>query len=266
MYVDCPACQTRLEVRASHLRAARGMVCCSICKHHFDALEGLRDDDPLPRSPLPVESIDADDTKANPVGFDQALDPQADTVEWPTVEVVEPTRPDAPPMRRRIDPADWRWLTMGVLAGGLLGLQVLMVFGPRWLADPDWRPFLDWNCARLQAIGVNCRLPPLIDLRQLTVDAHRFTTHPQRNGGLLFEAELVNHASYAQGYPRLRLSVEDPWGGAMAIGTFGPETYVPEFAARGAVLVPGERVPIRLELLDPGREAAGYRFELVEPE
>lgn len=113
---------------------------------------------------------------------------------------------------------------------------------------------------------MNCRLPPLIDLRQLTVDAHRFTTHPQRNGGLLFEAELVNHASYAQGYPRLRLSVEDPWGGAMAIGTFGPETYVPEFAARGAVLVPGERVPIRLELLDPGREAAGYRFELVEPE
>jgi hypothetical protein len=95
-----------------------------------------------------------------------------------------------------------------------------MVFGPRWLADPAWRPLFEWGCARLQSVGASCALPPLVEVRLLALEAHQFTTHPQREGGLLFEAELVNRAPFAQPYPRIRLSVEDPFGGSMAIGTF----------------------------------------------
>jgi hypothetical protein len=187
-------------------------------------------------------------------------DPAVVTTPEPAWEDEDLNEVEARPRR-----AAWWWMALGGVAGALLGLQVLTVFGPRWLADPAWRPLLEWGCTRLQSVGAPCALPPLVDVRLLALEAHQFTTHPQREGGLLFEAELVNRARFAQAYPRIRLSVEDPFGGSMAIGTFAPEAYLQESMDPSALLPPDARVPIHLELLDPGRQAAGYRFELLPP-
>lgn len=266
MHVDCPACQTRLQVRAEQLRLARGEVCCSVCQHCFDALSRLQDDEsPLGRVPLVDPSPDAT-AEAPPQIWSQGMgvaDHEAANVALP-----EPIWEDEDLAEAEANPrrAAWWWMALGGVAGALLGVQVLMVFGPRWLADPAWRPLLEWGCARLQSVGANCALPPLVEVRLLALEAHQFTTHPRREGGLLFEAELVNRAPFAQPYPRIRLSVEDPFGGAMAIGTFAPEAYLQESVDRSALLAPEARVPIHLELLDPGRQAAGYRFELLPPE
>ena len=267
MYVDCPACQTRLQVRAEQLRLARGEVCCSVCQHCFDALSRLQDDEPPPaRVPL-VDPLPDSAAEALPPMFwsegrgvtdDEPAVVATPVPIWEDEDIAEvETKP------RR---AAWWWMALGGVAGALLGVQVLMVFGPRWLADPAWRPLLEWGCARLQSVGASCALPPLVEVRLLALEAHRFTTHPQREGGLLFEAELVNRAPFAQPYPRIRLSVEDPFGGSMAIGTFPPEAYLQQSVDRSALLAPEARVPIHLELLDPGRQAAGYRFELLPPE
>lgn len=266
MYVDCPACQTRLQVRAEQLRLARGEVCCSVCQHCFDALARLQDDEsPLGLVPLidPLAGITAE---TPPQIWSQGMgvaDHEEAVVALPEPiwEDEELGEADANPRR-----AAWWWMALGGVAGALLGVQVLMVFGPRWVADPAWRPLLEWCCARLQNVGANCALPPLVEVRLLALEAHQFTTHPRREGGLLFEAELVNRAPFAQPYPRIRLSVEDPFGGSMAIGTFAPEAYLQQSVDRSALLAPEARVPIHLELLDPGRQAAGYRFELLPPE
>ncbi|MFZ5533004.1 MAG: zinc-ribbon and DUF3426 domain-containing protein [Pseudomonadota bacterium] len=260
MFVDCPACQTRLQVRAEHLRNGRGRVCCSICQHQFDALNTLRDDE---ESAVP---IDGQATAVDPfeADVDLAVVPTADAAETANFEMDDVQAEAAE--RRAVQRSRWRWGLLGAGASVLLALQIILVFGPRWAADPGWRPLLTWGCARLHAAGLSCVLPPLVDIRQMTLEGHRFTTHPQRAGGLLFEADLVNHAAFAQGYPRIRLSVEDPWGGAVAIGTFGPETYLAESAAAERPFAPDAHVPIRLELLDPGGQAAGYRFELLAPD
>lgn len=260
MFVDCPACQTRLQVRADHLRTGRGRVCCSVCQHPFDALSTLRDDE---ESGVPI------DGQATAVDvFETEADPEAT---W-TADVADETTFDPGDAHadaaeaRAIQGHPWRWGLLGAAASALLALQVLMVLGPRWAADPQWRPLLNWGCARLHSAGLPCALPPLVDIRRMALENHRFTTHPERAGGLLFEAELVNRAPFAQGYPRIRLSVEDPWGGAVAIGTFGPETYLGDTAAAEHIFAPEARVPIRLELLDPGGQAAGYRLELLAPD
>jgi predicted Zn finger-like uncharacterized protein len=257
MFVDCPACDTRLQVRAAHLRNGRGQVCCSVCQHPFDALIALQDDEesavPIDGQAMALDAVAVDTAlaeapEADAAIFDGGDDPSADATDSPATER-----------------GQWRWGLLGAAAGALLGLQIIMVFGPRWAADPGWRPLLSWGCARLQAMGAACTLPPLMDVRLMALEGHRFTTHPQRAGGLLFEAELVNLAGFAQGYPRIRLSVENPWGGAVAIGTFGPETYLSGRSVEEPFLA-GARVPIRLELLDPGGQAAGYRFELLAPD
>lgn len=259
MFVDCPACQARLQVRAEHLRSGRGRVFCSVCQHQFDALGVLRDDEesvvPINGRAAAVDAPEVDgDRGANyPTGAGDAA----------SFDVDDDLTDDAG--HRTLGTGYWRWGLAGAAAGTLLALQVLMVWGPHWVADPHWRPLLNWGCARLQSAGVPCILPPLVDIRQMNLQGHRFTTHPQRAGGLLFEAELVNRAPFAQGYPRIRLSVEDPWGGAVAIGTFEPDTYLPAPPAENA-LPPGAHVPIRLELLDPGGQAAGYRFDLLAPD
>ncbi len=262
MHVDCPACQTRLQVRAEQLRLARGEVCCSVCQHCFDALPRLQDDESPPALAPLVDPL-PDSVAGSPLMLWSEERDIAD--DEPAIAAVpageEEDRAEAKPRRA----ARW-WMALGGMAGALLGVQVLMVFGPRWLADPAWRPLLEWGCARLQSVGAPCALPPLVEVRLLAVEAHQFTTHPQREGGLLFEAELVNRAPFAQPYPRIRLSVEDPFGGSMAIGTFAPEAYLQEAVDRNALLAPDARVPIHLELLDPGRQAAGYRFELLPPD
>lgn len=267
MHVDCPACQTRLQVRAEQLRQARGEVCCSVCQQCFDALPRLQDDEsPLGRVPL-VDPPPDSAAEALPLMFwsermgvadDEPAIGAAPALAWDDEDLAEA---GAKPRR-----AAWWWMILGGVAGALLSVQVLMVFGPRWLADPAWRPLLEWGCARLQSVGATCVLPPLVDVRLLALEAHQFTTHPQREGGLLFEAELVNRAPFAQAYPRIRLSVEDPFGGSMAIGTFAPDAYLQESVDRSTLLAPDARVPIHLELLDPGRQAAGYRFDLLPPE
>lgn len=266
MHVDCPACQTRLQVRAEQLRLARGEVCCSVCRHCFDALARLQDDGPPPES-APLAAPPPDVTAAVPplvFGSEEMSvagdEPAVGTTTEPPWEDEDLHEVEAAPRR-----AAWWWMALGGVAGALLGVQVLMVFGPRWLADPAWRPLLEWGCARLQSVGAPCALPALADVRLLALEAHQFTTHPQREGGLLFEAELVNRAPFAQAYPQIRLSVEDPFGGSMAIGTFAPEAYLQESMDSSALLAPDARVPIHLELLDPGRQAAGYRFELLPP-
>lgn len=272
MYVDCPACQTRLQVRAEQLRMGRGEVSCSICRHCFDALARLQDDeeaesgrDTLPR----VDSLSGPGGDKLPLKFGMA-DRGISELDVPAIVAIAPAPmaqdDDSNEVQEKSRSAAGWWLALGGIAGMLLGVQVLMVFGPRWLADPAWRPLLEWSCARLQSMGAGCSLPPLVDLRLLALEEHRFTTHPQRERGLLFDAELVNRASFAQAYPRLRLSVEDPWGGSMAIGTFGPEHYLHEGFDRTAFLPPDARVAIHLELLDPGSRAAGYRFDLLPPE
>mgnify|MGYP005812221867 CR=1 FL=1 len=270
MFVDCPACQTRLQVRAEHLRSGRGRVCCSVCQHQFDALALLQDDEQPHEGAPSVDGLPHDAAEIPPLVFRSEERGIADD-EMAIVESSEPLQDVADDAEagevgkkpRRM--AVW-WIIAGGAAGALLSTQVLMIFGPRWVADPAWRPLFEWACGRARSLGVSCILPPLVDMRLMALESHQITSHPQRPDGLLFDAELVNQAPFAQAYPRIRLSVEDPWGGSMAIGTFAPQTYLPAFVDRNALLPPHARIPVHLELVDPGGQAAGYRFELLPPE
>ncbi|HYW03262.1 MAG TPA: DUF3426 domain-containing protein [Gammaproteobacteria bacterium] len=281
MYTRCPECHTDFVVGATQLRAARGLVRCSRCGATFNALDDLHDD-----MPPPLAEQDGDTEPATPPPYRWADDDGAD---WWTIppdleqrpdagpaSQPEPVRPEAEdpgadetgdspfaeaPRPRR--PRRWLWGTLCVLA--LLALAAQAGFWNRdsWAESPQWRPVLAAVCGRLP---VPCGLPPFVMLDRLRLENYTFSADPDRPGALSFSGVLVNRAPLPQAFPLLHISMENRWGDTVAVGAFGPADYLGEPVDTEDGIRPGQHIPIRLELKDPGSQASGFQFEFASPD
>jgi hypothetical protein len=107
---------------------------------------------------------------------------------------------------------------------------------------------------------VDCELPLQRDLGQIRLLSHMVQFHPRYQDSLLITATLINRAEFTQVYPEVELQMTDLQQRVIASRRFKPEEYLVAQANDG--LMPRNiEIPLMLEVVDPGNEVVGFRFE-----
>jgi predicted Zn finger-like uncharacterized protein len=85
---------------------------------------------------------------------------------------------------------------------------------------------------------------------------------PAVAGTMSVRASLRNGADFAQPLPLLRLELEDRFGGTIARRDFEPREYLKDPAQASRLLTPGDTTEAKLDVVEAGTDAVGYRLDV----
>ena len=123
---------------------------------------------------------------------------------------------------------------------------------------PELRPWLTRFCAL-----VSCNTPLRRDVSRISLVNRLVQSHPSQPNALLIEATLVNEADFPQPYPLLEIRFSDLNNQLVAGRRFRPSEYLPAGTSLKAGMPPHQPVHITLAIVDPGKEAVSFQFELL---
>lgn len=153
----------------------------------------------------------------------------------------------------------WPWVA-GVAALALLFvLQVVHAERNDLARSPTFGPLIAGAYA---LVGASVLAPT--DLTAYELRQWGAASDPAEANRLMLRASIVNHASYAQPLPLLRLSLQDRFGATLGMRDIGPEDYLPG-AGGESLLEPGERADALIRIVDPGAEAVGFELDICLP-
>lgn len=191
--------------------------------------------------------------------------PAESTVVSTTVEIDRLPTFAPPPLEIETAPTRHRARRIGWVLTNMLALLALAAqYGwqerTRVLENPGARHWLERACT-----WVGCALPPPRAVAgAIRSEALSIRPAPGRDGVLLVDALLGNHAAYPQPWPALAISFQDMHGRTLAGRVFGPGEYLP--GPPDTDMPTGSVHAVHLELHDPGEHATGYRMEILPPE
>jgi hypothetical protein len=81
----------------------------------------------------------------------------------------------------------------------------------------------------------------------------------------MVRASITNLANFAQPYPLLKLVLEDRWGDQVRARAFEPAEYLDPGAAPERLLAPSQKANATINIVDPGPDAEGFRFDVCLP-
>ncbi len=170
---------------------------------------------------------------------------------------------EARPLEARVKTAGGQWYPTALWS--LLNLLLIVTllgqyayFNRAELAQHgELRPVLAQFCALLE-----CELPLQRDVNRIAIANRSVHSHPQHPNALLINTTLINEAPHAQPYPLLELVFSNLNGAAVAGRQFRPEEYLPSGTDIAAGMTPRRPVTVAVEILDPGKEAVNFQFEL----
>jgi len=119
--------------------------------------------------------------------------------------------------------------------------------------SPALYPLFASSCALF-----NCSIPPFSDMSAFRGEALTVVPGPAGSNSLIVSFVLTNSAPLAQTAPVLILSFYTAAQRSVALREFAPADYLPPSSNPYKALGAGERVTIKLELIDPGAEAVNY--------
>lgn len=123
---------------------------------------------------------------------------------------------------------------------------------------PQLRPWLTQLCSVLA-----CDTPLRREVSRITLTKRVVASHPDRPNALLIDATLVNQADFPQPYPLLELRFSDLNNQLLAGRRFRPREYLAAGTAINAGMPPHQPVHIVLEIVDPGKDAVSFLFDLL---
>ncbi|WMJ70707.1 DUF3426 domain-containing protein [Stenotrophomonas sp. 24(2023)] len=155
----------------------------------------------------------------------------------------------------------WQWGLVGALAA-LLVLQIILADRARWAADAGSRPWVAALCGVLR-----CSLPPWHEPSAFTMTSREIRPLPGHAGVLQVRASIRNDARWAQGWPKLRLSLSDADGRVIGVGVFTPAHYLGKADATGTpehgTLEPGQSARIAFRVREPAASTDAFTFEFL---
>ena len=162
---------------------------------------------------------------------------------------------DAPEQLRR-----WPWAA-GVAAALLLfGVQVVHSQRDELVRKPGYGPLI----ARAYAL-FGSQLDTPADLAAYELRQWGAANDPMQPDRLMLRASIVNHASYAQPMPLLRLVLQDRFGATLGIRDIAPADYLPG-PGNPRLLDPGQRADAEIRIVDPGKDAVGFEMDVCLPQ
>lgn len=110
------------------------------------------------------------------------------------------------------------------------------------------------------ALGLT--LTPDWNLHAYEIRQWGVVSDPDSPGTLKVRASISNLAEFAQPYPLLKLVLEDRWGDQVRARAFEPVEYLDPGAAPERLLAPAQKVNATINIVDPGPDAEGFRFDV----
>jgi|GEM_PF-448667 len=289
MYTQCPTCHALFVVTSEQLRAADGMVRCGQCENVFNGREyvtfrksagsgaaGVQTGVPGPsarhtlieeQTTLSTPDTVRDETSSEPFNTPAIQSPSAAESARDTEPSLEhsgtrfaPVLPEllVPELEHPEDRVGPRllWGAGSIWLAALLVVQIAW-FNRHALSSHDGvGPLIHSLCSH-----IDCGIAPRSDPDRITLVSRNVYTHPDQARALMISAVLRNDAGFDQPPPRLLVAFSDLQGTVLAARLFEPEEYLPEPEIANRLLSPGEAVPLRLELLDPGGSTLNFEIE-----
>ena len=295
MYTHCPHCRTTFRIHVEQLAQARGQVRCGVCNDCFNALDTLSEfptapaplakeartaDVPPPAPPLewPVVEASAPEEAAAALEVSDSggglVEPAADGAQAPPVAAIpraEEILPDLgiivaeprvlPAVAQARTPPLWQtslWAALNVLLILALIAQYVYYNRQQLVQYPELRPWIAQACA-----SIGCDVPLQRDVKRIVLTDRLVESHPSRPNALLIDATLVNQADFTQPFPLLELRFSDLNNQLIAGRRFRPDEYLPPATPWQAGMAPHQPAHITLEIIDPGKDAVSFQFDLL---
>ena len=257
MQTKCPHCHTLFRITEAQLDMADGKVRCGFCKQVFDARA-------------------ENDARENDNRLDAFEDQQQDTLQQRTQQPevsaqieaehesflsAEPgdISPDVLRADSNVRPystlatAAWSLSILALIAS--LAAEYIWFNQPELLQDQRLQPITAKLCEL-----TDCEHLQMRDPSQIEMISRNVYTHPNEKDALMVSTTLVNHAPYAQPYPRVQIDFSNVRGALIASRRFIPEEYLQIDSEELQLLQSGNPTTFGLEIKDPGNEAITYEF------
>jgi len=303
---QCPTCSTRFKVSQAQLDAHQGLVRCGRCQAVFNATEYLQDERPNPQLDLlmtanageqtppeksaeiavefPVESTPATHQELDfSLSAPAHLDPQNEEPrqtetqvrEWqpataqiksePITQAQKITfthLPDEAVSEPDEKKSVWQWVVGSLFLLITLLAQAAYFFRVEIAANqPGFKPALVSYCNLLQC---SVPLPQKADL--MSIESSDLEADPAQSSVIALNALLRNHASYAQAYPQLELTLTDAQDKPLARRTFSPPDYLKPGEDQMQGLAANRELSVKLNLDTTDLKPSGYRLFLFYPQ
>lgn len=200
-----------------------------------------------------AQDIDVEAAQAQFEAEEDVEQPQPEEEEAPAPE--EPDEDlDLPPARtRRRSSLVWKILALPLVL--LLAAQIVHHYRAELARHPR---FGETIVNAYSALGLE--LTPDWDLHAYQIQ-HWAVVPDMATGTLALRASVTNTAPFPQPYPLLKLVLEDRWGDTVRAREFEPAEYLAAPVPANRLLAPSQRANVAISIVDPGPDAAGFRFE-----
>jgi predicted Zn finger-like uncharacterized protein len=176
----------------------------------------------------------------------------------PAQEHVSPIAFEPDDEERRHRRNNLLWLLGSLLLVLPLAGQIAWQMRDRLIYSDNGRLLLNTLCD-----VAGCSVPMRRATDKIVIIQRALTAHPEKPDVLVMQLELVNTASFKQPYPKLQLSLYNEMEKLIARRTFDPQEYLDLPTERLPMLNKQTTTHIHLELVDPGSEVTGFKFDFL---
>ena len=283
----CPHCDTRFKITRAQLEAHHGMVRCGHCLQAFDTHTNFAPDQLDLQLEMPILDkfvAPSDFQEDSPSDFPNTV--FKDTVFKVTdlkvpdskapypqdrgdskVAVLQPMTlaeqvailPDDDGSEFQPKRRSWPWAIAAFLLLLILLAQAAYWFRVDLAARlPVLKPVLLGYCGILKC---SVPLPQHTDL--IDIESSELQADPANESQITLNALLRNRASYAQAFPNLELTLNDPQDQPLARRLFTPADYLPPSESPVLGLLPNHELGLKLHLDTADLKPSGYRLVLL---
>lgn len=281
MQVECPHCQTVFKMTDAQLKAAEGMVRCGLCHEVFNALE----DDPFYTGEVEIKKSQSNTAPAieeklkskapveNKVVTEARLNLEKHAIENKTSPESQSTGDLFDGVHSKLIPDEFRIPELQVpysvwhdvaWSVAILILTVSLFVEYAWfnrnelVTNPQLKPWVTKICNFTSCEAMALRYP-----KEIEMVSRNIYSHPNLSNALMISVTMINHATFAQSFPNVKIDFSDVRGSVVASRTFMPEEYLQLKKKSLRLLPPEASTDISLEIKDPGPRAMTYEFNFL---
>jgi predicted Zn finger-like uncharacterized protein len=284
MYTECPQCHAIFRVTQEILQAAAGKVRCGECSTVFQAVKPQKPEATATSTDNSVlQSKTIERKKPRQVKKPASVDRRGSSQQRPVASTSsfhrhdEYDKPDAEekpadtefapkylpipvaPQRLKLKRKRPVWVIPVLAILGLLLVGQALTANRKYLGSkPFFRPVVTAVC---KVSG--CEVPVHKNLDAIELLNHGVFSHPTVPGALMIKGMIQNKANFEQPYPVIELGFSDIRGKPVAMRRFGPNEYLDLRKEHPEKMPIGKNIPIRVEVIDPGKNALAFEFDFL---
>lgn len=259
MYTQCPSCHTVFRVLQKQLEIAHGKVRCSHCQSIFNALANLKKQDSEQQEEKTKEVVKEvrPEVSKNKIIHTESHDADRHALLEDILELNDVVG-ESSAMSFKFGVMDFVWLLGCLILVGIAIGQLGYIKRLELSQQPENRATAILICQIF-----DCDLPPLRDIRAITINNRDIRQHSDVKNALLMNITIINNARFDQPFPRMMLTITGTTGDLIARRIFKPVEYLREHKSSDDVLKSQSPVHFVLEIDDPGKDATGFEFDFL---